>query len=181
MGSNYELYNFEVGKKVPIPNPLGTKEGTFLKLVGSSLNILNYFNNISWVERKIFRSHKYSYGIYIQNCIPFFLLKFQFSSFYMSVPINILQAKEEYRNQALSLKIDRIDMFFIENTTLILDVNRELFLSIPSILQLNQALADQVKYYPDHQAVTDQVLKIREKFSDLDLIKCTNMIQPISE
>ena len=74
------LTKLSVGSPLPIVNPLPHHDGVYAYVNGASFDLIYWARNPSTDEIKTWTKGKLSYGVFVRNHIPFFLVDFNNSS-----------------------------------------------------------------------------------------------------
>ena len=171
MDKCFQGYNFSVGHQVPIPNPIPGKESYLLTVVDSSLNILIYFPGLLDEEIKVFNNNRLIYGIYVDENIPYILVKFLESNLCFCFSVNLFVMDPDHRSRALTNGIDKVSLFLTDDDNHILKGIHHLHLGLPAKTTLNTTLASQSQMNRDRDEINTIISKVFSKYSNEELLK----------
>lgn len=164
---------FEVGSPFPLHNRARGVEQTRIDMNESLFDVC-FYSSQSDKDRSMFTKGKLQYGVYEEQAIPFFILKFEEMS--VDSSINFLLVKQEKADDWLNATGNIVNLYLIDYQTNILKGMRMISLTTQIVSEIRDTCKKQDGRYETHIEVNSIINSIVQKKSTEDMIKTIKLI-----
>lgn len=162
---------YEVGEKFPIPNPIPHFDNVRAELTTSFFNIIQNLSKPTIREINAWNTMKFSYGVFAQSDIPFFLV--DFGGWRFDISINILKIHKDHLKDWFDNEADFMGMYLVDADSNVLKAMRHIHFT--STDKIKGILRRQALRYKNADEVDEMIRRIVAKNSTVQMIKNTKM------
>jgi hypothetical protein len=149
-----------IGQTHPVANQLKGMQNYVAQFNSSFFDGLYYLQHPTPAQKATWKSAALSYGVYTEASIPFLLIEFVKEKWNFVMPLNILAANSDDREEFMSSKDSVLNLFMVNADSNITEQIRTLKADATFAAKVRQTCAEQLKNYQTATDVSNAVQQI---------------------